>query len=267
MTALAAGAERTLRPRPLSVLAVAFALVSLSVGFGAVDLLSPWILHEGTQVSDVGYGTLAGLLIPAGLLAHARNPARQIAGLQQVGAAAVAYVAAGALTADRRFLLAGALVAGSCALLAVLHPVRRQLVVLPRRPSALLLLLAVAAWLPGWQYALHMAVNQRDNVLPADSHLGLGHWAALSAAAIATLLAALLAALRTSGSAIPAGTAVAAMLTWGITCLACPRSAGALGSAWAALAITWAAVSASPRSSSCKARQPDLRLLRVQGLY
>jgi len=123
-----------------------------------------------------------------------------------------------------------------------LHPVRRQLVVLPRRPSALLLLLAVAAWLPGWQYALHMAVNQRDNVLPADSHLGLGHWAALSAAAIATLLAALLAALRTSGSAIPAGTAVAAMLTWGITCLAYPRSAGALGSAWAALAITWAAV-------------------------
>ena len=44
---------------------------------------------------------------------------------------------------------------------------------------------------PGSHYALHMAYNQRDGVLPADAHLGLGHWAALSAAALATLLTAL----------------------------------------------------------------------------
>ncbi len=38
----------------------------------------------------------------------------------------------------------------------------------------------------------------------------------------------------------PAAAAVAAMLAWAITCLAYPHSAGALGPAWASLAITWA---------------------------
>ena len=60
--------------------AVVFALVSLTVGFGAIDLLSPWILHEGTQVSDVGYGTLAGLVIPVGLLSQLRRSGRNAAG-------------------------------------------------------------------------------------------------------------------------------------------------------------------------------------------
>ena len=56
-------------------------------------------------------------------------------------------------------------------------------------PSLPLLLLAVLAWGPGSQYVLHMAFNERNGVLPADAHLGLGHWAALSAAALAALFA------------------------------------------------------------------------------
>jgi hypothetical protein len=62
------------RPAALAVSAVGLALISLTGGFGAVDLVSPWVLHEGTQVTDVGYGTLAGLVIPIGLLTQTRSP-------------------------------------------------------------------------------------------------------------------------------------------------------------------------------------------------
>ena len=64
-------------PRHLHVgLSIGLALVSLTVGFGAVDLVSPWVLHEGTQVTDVGFGTLTGLVIPIGLLTFCRPESR-----------------------------------------------------------------------------------------------------------------------------------------------------------------------------------------------
>jgi hypothetical protein len=244
-------------------LAVSFALLSLTIGFGGVDLLSPWILHEGTQVTDVGYGTLAGIVLPIGLIAAGgRSPA----GLHQVVGAAAAYAIAGLLAGQPRLVLVGAIVAGAAGAVTALHRDRRRLVPRRRRPSLPLLALALAACAPGSQYALHMAFNQRDGVLPADAHLGLGCWAALSAAALAALFAALLAALRTSDSTVPGLTGAAAVLTWAVTCLAYPRSAGALGPVWAALAVAWAiafaaivvrehlnagaAVSAAPAASS-----------------
>lgn len=228
------------RSAATATLAAALALVSLTVGFGAIDLLSPFVLHEGTQVSEVGYGTLAGLVIPIGLLTQLRRPEQHVAGLQQVALAALAYLAAGALTGQKPLLLAGGLVAASATAVGALHPDRRALLRRLQRPSLPLLALALAAAAPGSQYALHMAFNQRDGVLPVDAHLGLGHWAALSAAALAALLAALLGSFRTPGFAIPSFTAAAAALAWGITCLLYPGSAGALSPAWAGLAIAWA---------------------------
>jgi hypothetical protein len=228
------------RSRPLAALAAGLAVLSLTVGFGAVDLASPWVIHEGTQVSDVGYGTLAGLVIPIGLISQVYRPTRHLAGLQQVGVAALAYFLAGLLAGQRPLLLAGAAVAAATIALAMLHPARGQLLALRRRPSLPLLGLALLACGPGSQYALHMAFNQRDGVLPADAHLGLAHWAALSAAALGALFAALLASLRTSGSTIAASTAGAAILAWALSCLAYPDSAGALGTAWSVLAIIWA---------------------------
>jgi hypothetical protein len=217
-------------------LAASFAVLSLTIGFGGIDLLSPWILHEGTQVTDVGYGTLAGIVLPIGLLAAAwRSPA----GLHQVVAAAAAYAAAGLLAGQPRVVEMGALVAGAACAVAVLQS-RRELVPLRRRPSLPLLGLALAACAPGSQYALHMAFNQRNGVLPADAHLGLGCWAALSAAALAALFSALLAAFRTSDSIVPGLSSAVAVLVWAITCLAYPRSAGALGPVWATLGVVWA---------------------------
>jgi hypothetical protein len=217
--------------------AMSLALLSLTVGFGGIDLLSPWILHEGTQVTDVGYGTLAGIVLPMGLLAAAR---RSPAGLHQVLVAAAAYAAAGLLAGAPRVAWMGALVAGAAFALAVLHPRRRALVPLRRRPSLPLLVLALAACAPGSQYALHMAFNQRNGVLPADAHLGLGCWAALSAAALAALFVALVAAFRTSESVVPGLCSAVAVLVWAATCLAYPHSAGALGPVWATLAVVWA---------------------------
>ncbi len=226
----------------LAAIAIGLAAVSLTIGFGAVDLFSPWVLHEGTQVSDVGYGTLAGLVIPIGLLSQVRAPRRHLAGLQMVAAAGLAYLVAGLLAGERPLLVAAATVAAAVGVLVALHPDRRAFVAWPGRPSTVLLVLALAASAPGSQYALHMAFNQRNGVLPADAHLGLQHWAALTAAALAALLAALLAAFRTRGFAIPAFTACAATLAWATTCLVYPESAGALGRTWAGLAIAWAAV-------------------------
>jgi hypothetical protein len=198
--------ERAGSTGALAVVAAGLALASLTVGFGIVDLLSPWILHEDTQVSDVGYGALAGLVIPVGLLAQLHRPARRVAGVQQVAAAALACLVAGTLARERPLLVAGGIVAGAVVLVAALHPARRSLLARPR-PSIPLLVLALAACLPGSQYVLHMACNERDGVLPADAHLGLQHWAALAAAALAVLFTALVAAVRTEGFAIPAFTA------------------------------------------------------------
>ena len=108
------------------------------------------------------------------------------------------------------------------------------------RPSVALLAAALAACLPGTLYALHMAVNQRDGVLPADSPLGLGHWAALSAAALTTLFTAVLAGLC-EARRVHGFSAAAAASLWALTCVAYPESAGALGRTWAGLALVWAA--------------------------
>src|SRR3954454_9592465 len=85
-----------------------------------------------------------------------------------------------------------------------------------------------------------MAFNQRDGVLPADAHLCLGCWDALSAAALAALFAVLLAALRSSDSLVLGLTGDASVLVWTLTCLAYPHSAGALGPVWAGLGVAWA---------------------------
>jgi hypothetical protein len=248
-------AERAGATGALGVLAVCLALLSLTVGFGAVDLLSPLVLHEGTQVSDVGYGTLAGIAIPVGLLVQLRRPARHLAGLQQVAAGALAYGVAGALAGETPLFVAAGVVAGALAAVLALHPSRGRFF-RAGRPSPVLLVLALAACAPGSQYALHMAFNQRDHTLPVDAHLGLQHWAALTAAALAALFAAVLAAFRTPGFAVPAFTAGAAVLIWAVASLSYPHSAGALNRGWSLLAIAWAIAFALATVRECRREAP-----------
>jgi hypothetical protein len=224
------------------VLSTALALVSLTAGFGAVDLVSPWVLHEGTQVTDVGFGTLTGLGIPIALFSQTRRPASQATGIWQLGAAALAFLVAGLLAGERGLLVAAAAVAAAAAAVVALQSDRSRLLRGLGRPRLPMLVLALAACAPGSQYALHMAFNQRNGVLPADAHLGLQHWAALSAAALAAFFTALLASLRREAFTTPGLTAAAAVLAWGAACLAYPHAAGSLSPAWAWPTVAWAAL-------------------------
>jgi hypothetical protein len=176
------------------------------------------------------------------LLTQARASATHATGVLQIGLAALAFLIAGLLADELPLLVAAAVVAAATAAVVVLHPARGRLLRGLGRPRFPMLALALAACGPGSQYALHMAFNQRDGVLPADAHLGLQHWAALAAAALAALFTALLASVRTEGFVIPGLTAAAAVLAWAFTCLVYPNAAGALSPAWAGLAVVWAAV-------------------------
>ena len=217
-------------------IALGLALVSSSVGFGLIDLLSPAILHEGTQVSDVGYGTLAGIVIPVGLAASARGSA---VGLRQVFVAAAAYLAVGVWCNTASFVVVGALVGVGASAVRLTHPDRARLFPCVGRPSAWRAALVAAAWVPGSRYVLHMAAKQHDGALAPDSHLGLGHWAALSTAGLAVLLLVALAALTHDGSRLHGLTAAVAVAVWALACLAYPRSDGAVDGTWATLALAW----------------------------
>jgi hypothetical protein len=203
--------------------AIALALASLTVGFGAIDLLSPWLLHEGTQVTDVGYGTLAGIVIPVGLLAV--RP--------QVAGAVLALALAGAATGEAAVFGAGAVVAAALACAS-----RGRPLAFPLRISVRLGVLAAVAFVPACVYASELAANRRAGVPPADAHLGLQQWAAMSAAVLAAMFAAVLAAARTE--VVPALSASAATLAWAAAALRYPHSPGSVNPAWAWGAGAWA---------------------------
>ena len=223
---------------------VLFALAALVPGFGLAALTTPLnpIWEEG-YVGEVGYGALAGILIPAGLLAQLRSPVRRIAGLQQVAAAIPAYVLAGALGDDDDFFPFAAIVVAATAIAVGLHPARSRFLARGSIRSPLALL-ALAIAVPAVLYGLELAANQRDGVPPLalDSHGPLNSWAALGAAAFAVALTAVLTALRTEGFPIPGWSAAAAAAVWGATALAHPDDPGTEGRGWAAFAIAWAIV-------------------------
>lgn len=226
---------------------VIFALAALVPGYGLADLTTPLnpIWEEG-YVAEVGYGALAGILIPVGFLAQLRSPERRIAGLQQVAAVIPAYLLAGALGGDDDFFPFAAIVAAATAIAVLLHPARARLLSTGRvRP--LPALLALALTIPAFLYGLEATGNQRDAVPPLalDSHGPLSSWAALGAAAFAVALVALLASLGTQGFPIPGWSAAAAAAAWGTTVLAHPDDPGTHGRGWAAFALAWAVLFAA----------------------
>ena len=245
---------------------VLFALAALVPGFGLVDLTTPinprW--HEG-YVAEVGYGALAGILLPVGFLAQLRDPAGRIAGLQQVAAAVPAYVAAGLLGDDGDFLPFAAIVAAAAAIAVLLHPARKRFVTgVTFRPRLALLALAMAV--PAALYGLEAAKNQRDGIPPLalDSHGPLNSWAALAAAAFAVALVALLTSLGTDGFPIPGWSAGAAVAVWALTSLAHPGDPGSEGRVWASLALAWALVFVAAVERERRARNAPGRRRRVR---
>jgi len=208
---------------------------------GLADLTTSWFLEKSTLVHDLGYGAITGILVPAGLLAQLRRPDVAIAGLQQVGACAIAYAVAG-LFADRGYLVLAALVAAGLAVMLLVHPTGGTVFAVPDESSPLLAGLALLAAGPLALYAVRTAERQREGAAPVDFHAHLGSWGGLTAMAVGIVLVALVAAVRTKGWRVPAYSAAAAAAVWGLGNVLYPDELGSEGRGWGLLALAWAAV-------------------------
>ena len=235
------------RIRWMKALALLFALASLTINFGLIDLIDGYtgfVDQARNQVLDAGWGLVFGVILPIGLLAQLRRPDRRIAGIQQTGIVALALAAAAGLGEAWRYLALAGGIAGACALLLALHPARRTFLARGRRLEPVMLALAVVGALPALVYAWRMASAQRRDLPPADAvSNGLHHWTVMTTLALLVLMLVLLAGLHTRGWRIPALSASIAAGGWAISCLLAPASAaGSEGHAWGWATLAWAIV-------------------------
>jgi hypothetical protein len=245
------------RPRRttwLKVTASLFAVASVTINFGLIDLIdgfTGYIDQSRNQVLDVGWGAVFGLILPLGLLSQLRSPERRIAGIQQTAVVGLALALAGAAGQRPRYFALAAGIGVASAVLLALHPARDTFLARGQRVERAVLVLAVVVAFPSLAYAWRMASAQRRDLPPADAvSNGLHHWTVMATLALLVVLLMLLAAARTSGWRVPALSAAVAAGAWAISCLLAPAP-GSEGHAWAAATLVWAvatlAVCAWPR--------------------
>lgn len=100
--------------------------------------------------------------------------------------------------------------------------------------------LAGLAAVPWLVYAVQMAANQRAGLPPLDAgRNGYGGWTGASALAIGIVLVSVLGSLRTEGWRIPAWSAGAAALVWGLLSTTAPTAPGSGGQIGGTLAMIW----------------------------
>jgi len=211
---------------------------------------------ETGPVVDLAFFALGGLLVTVGIASQIRDA--RVAGLQQTVMALLALAAAGAAGGRIEPLVGALVLLAAVAPLAVWHPDRRRLLAAGVGPSRPMALLAVAAALPSLAYATGMLAQARA----AGPSCFLGQcaqgdrYAETAALAVAMVLVALLAALRTERWRLPARCAGAAAIVLGGTSVAFPGEAGALGLWWALATIGWGT------TLIALARLPDARARR-----
>ena len=213
-------------------------MVAFGVGaFGLTTLVIGWFEErEGVAgpVTDLGYGGLVGLILTVGIAVQLRSPERKIAGLQQAFLVIPALVAASALAADAQNLVPAAILIPTLGILLVLHPARNEFVRKPAAVSRALLVMSALGAVPLSVYALDMGADARDLAGPPHHVQRLSTMAALG---VAIALVCFLAALRPHGWRIPAWSAGAAAVVFGLASLRFPDDPGAVGRAWGALAL------------------------------
>src|SRR5512132_3795924 len=82
----------------LKAVALIFALASLTINFGLIDLIdgyTGYVDQARNKVLDAGWGLVFGVILSRGLLSQRRRPERRIAGIQQTAVVALALVMAG----------------------------------------------------------------------------------------------------------------------------------------------------------------------------
>lgn len=230
-------------PRHVAFTAWAAILVVLFgvMFFGLTSLALAWFQPlEGVAgpVTELGYGALVGIILTVGVASQLRGAHRRIAGIQQAILVIPALVGGSALAADGQNLEAAAIVSVGLGILWLLHPGRGELL---RRGavSRPLLAIVVASTLPWLAYAVEMGAQAQELVGPPHHVQRLSTMAAL---AFAIVLVGLLAALRTRGWRVPAWSAGAAAITFGIASVVYSEQPAAVGLSWGATAVAGGAL-------------------------
>jgi hypothetical protein len=215
-------------------------IVTVTLGimfFGLTSLVLGWFEAEDGSiipVTDLGYGALIGILITGGVLVQLRASERKIAGVQQATLGSLALLISCPLASDTQNMAPGLITLAAIAVLAALHPGRREFFRSGISFSPALAAIAVLGAVPFITYALSMAAQAR--VLVAPPH-HIQRLATMAAMAIAVVLTGLLAALQTRGWRIPAWCAGAAAIVFGLASVVFPTYPGSAGRGWGALAV------------------------------
>ncbi len=196
---------------------------------------------QTNPVVDLAFFALGGILIMVGFASQLR--ARRVAGLQQAILALLALAVAGLLAGRIEPFVGALLLLVAAAPVVVLHPARRQLLAAGEAVSRPLAALGAVAVVPAVAYAT--AMLHRARVAGPSCFLGRcaegDRFAETAALAVAVVLVALLASLRTAGWRLPAWCAGMAAIVFGVACLVFPQEEGALGAPWAVAAVVWGA--------------------------
>ncbi|MDP9492470.1 MAG: hypothetical protein M3P42_09790 [Actinomycetota bacterium] len=212
-----------------AILAAVFGVVF----FGLTSLVLAWFQEvEGVAgpVTDLGYGVLYGIILTTGVLVQLRGPERKIAGVQQAFLVISALGIGSAIASDSQDLVPALILLPAIGILLALHPAREEFFRRGAAPSRSLLAIAVIGAVPLVAYALEMGAQARDLVGPPHHVQRLSTMAAM---AVAILLTGLLAALQTRGWRIPAWSAGAGAIVFGLASVAFGDTAGAVGPGWA----------------------------------
>lgn len=226
----------------LAALGVLVWLIGL---MGIIDLTVPLIPLEdfyNAYLIETSWGLLYTVLLGVPTAVLAFRP-RHDAAAQQALAVAAALALAAAAAPELGHLVPAALAVGLVAAVRVLDGARG----LPPNPQRTLTrrdlpaaVVVLAGVVPAIAIASQAIAAYRDPTVSSDVTQGLDHWPAHAAFALATILVAALAVLRTRGAWLPASTAALSAAWFGATSVAFPEHDGSLGATGGWLAIAWA---------------------------
>jgi hypothetical protein len=205
-----------------------FGLTSLAIGwFQAVEGVAG-------PVTELGYGALVGIILTMALLVQLNAPERRIAGIQQAALVIPALLIGSAIASDSQNVVPALILMPAVGILLALHPAREEFLRRGAGFSRRLLAITILGAIPLAAYALDMGAQAQDLEGPPHHVQRLSTMAAM---AVAIVLIGLLAAFRTRGWRIPAWSAGATAIVFGIASTAFPDDPGAVGRGWGGLAI------------------------------
>lgn len=252
--------SRWTAPRIAFTVWAAILVVAFGVGFfGLTSLAIAWFgTLEGVAgpVTELGYGALVGIFLTVGVASQLLAPERRIAGMQQAALVVPALLIGSALAADGQNVEAAVIVFTGIGILLMLHPARAEFLRPAAAPSRPLFAITAIAAVPSVAYALEMGAQAQDLVGPPHHVQRLSTMAAM---AIAIVLVALLASLKTQGWRIPAWSAGVAAITFGLASAVYPDHPAAAGLGWGGVAMAGGVLFIGVAEWEAKRRTPSGR--------